>query len=56
MLPTSGSIVEAYKNTAVDGLLASTYNNMMQDAMAVHVKESRDAQQAFKTVYDAVDV
>ncbi|MGC6424741.1 MAG: DUF1501 domain-containing protein [Lentimonas sp.] len=56
LLPTSGSVVEAYKNVAVDGLLASTYNNMMQDAMAVHVKESRDAQQDFKTVFDATNV
>ncbi|MFC7337290.1 DUF1501 domain-containing protein [Haloferula chungangensis] len=56
LLPTAGSAVAGYKNTAVDGLLASMYNNMVQDAFAVHVKESRDAQQAFKAVYDAVDV
>ncbi|MEM9237484.1 MAG: hypothetical protein AAGB14_11945, partial [Verrucomicrobiota bacterium] len=56
LLPTSGSNVEGYKNAAMDGLLAAAYNNMMQDALAVHVKDSRDAQQAFKAVYDAVDV
>ena len=56
LLPTFGSTVEGFKNTAENGLLAAMYNNTVQDAFAVHVKESRDAQQAFKTVYDAVDV
>ncbi|MEM9079909.1 MAG: DUF1501 domain-containing protein [Verrucomicrobiota bacterium] len=56
LLPTSGSAQETRKNTAMDGLLAATYNNMIQDALAVHVKNSRDAQEAFKSVYDAVDV
>ena len=31
-------------------------NNLVQDSFAKHMKNSFDAQQAFKTVYDAVDI
>ncbi|MDP4625005.1 MAG: DUF1501 domain-containing protein [Akkermansiaceae bacterium] len=60
LLPTGGNsgpnTLEGRKNAAVDGLVASSYNNLIQDALAVHVKQSRDAQEAFKLVYDTIDV
>lgn len=43
------------KNQGIDSLISSTYNNLVQDSFAKHMKNSFDAQQAFKVVYDAVD-
>lgn len=46
---------EARKNFAVDGLLNNTYNNMIQDAFATHVRNSHEAQAAFNAVYTTID-
>ncbi|MEO0796752.1 MAG: DUF1501 domain-containing protein [Verrucomicrobiota bacterium] len=59
LLPTgpnagTGS-TEARKNLGVDGLLNNTYNNLMQDSFAKHVKNSHDAQAAFDSVYESID-
>lgn len=59
LLPTGNSPslnnTTARKNLAIDNLINSTYNNLVQDSFAKHMKTSFDAQQAFKVVYDAVD-
>ncbi|MEN8737073.1 MAG: DUF1501 domain-containing protein [Akkermansiaceae bacterium] len=60
LLPTGSSpglnSTTARKNLAIDSLISSTYNNLVQDSFATHMKNSFDAQQAFKAVYDAVDM
>ena len=60
LLPTGSSpglnFTTARKNLAIDSLISSTYNNLVQDSFATHMKNSFDAQQAFKAVYDAVDM
>ncbi|MDQ8192388.1 DUF1501 domain-containing protein [Roseibacillus persicicus] len=43
------------KNLGIDSLISATYNNMIQDAFASHMRSSFDAQEAFKAVYDAID-
>ncbi|MEM6885676.1 MAG: DUF1501 domain-containing protein [Verrucomicrobiota bacterium] len=55
LLPSASGSVEARKNVGVDGLLNNTYNNLMQDAFATHVKNSHDAQAAFDAVYSTID-
>ncbi|MEN8848393.1 MAG: DUF1501 domain-containing protein [Akkermansiaceae bacterium] len=44
------------KNQGIDSLINATYNNLVQESFAKHMKSSFDAQQAFKAVYDAVDI
>ncbi|MGJ8726627.1 MAG: DUF1501 domain-containing protein [Roseibacillus sp.] len=59
LLPTGNSAslnsTTGRKNLGIDSLISSTYNNMVQDAFAGHMKSSFDAQEAFKIVFDAVD-
>ena len=59
LLPTGNSAglnsTTARKNYGIDSLINSTYNNLVQDSFAAHMKNSFDAQAAFKAVYDAVD-
>ncbi|MEM6883435.1 MAG: DUF1501 domain-containing protein [Verrucomicrobiota bacterium] len=43
------------KNYGMENLLGETYNNMVQNALADHMTESREAQEAFKAEYDLVD-
>ena len=58
LLPTGNSPglnnTTARKNYAMDGLLSASYNNMMQNALATHVKNSHDAQAAFDAIYDGI--
>ncbi|MBK1832691.1 DUF1501 domain-containing protein [Roseibacillus ishigakijimensis] len=44
------------KNRALESLLSATYNNLLQDSFASHMETSFEAQQAFKGVYDAIDI
>ncbi|BCX46221.1 DUF1501domain-containing protein [Haloferula helveola] len=59
LLPTGDTAglgsTTARKNLAVDGLLTESYNNLMQDAFAKHVKHSHEAQAAFNAVYQSID-
>lgn len=55
LTPTSGNFVETLKNQALDNLVASTYRNTMQSTLATHTQESFAAQEAFGTVFDAID-
>ncbi|WOO42275.1 DUF1501 domain-containing protein [Rubellicoccus peritrichatus] len=59
LLPSGGSAnltsSNGRKNYGMEHLLAATYNNMMQDALAQHMTESREVQEAFKSHYDAID-
>ncbi|MEN8663181.1 MAG: DUF1501 domain-containing protein [Lentimonas sp.] len=59
LLPSGGSAnltsQGGRKNYGMESLLAETYNNMMQDSLADHMTESREAQEAFKAHYDAID-
>lgn len=55
LLPSASGNTELRKNIGVDGLLNNTYNNLMQDAFATHVKNSHDAQAAFNAVYSTID-
>lgn len=59
LLPTGNSpslnSTTGRKNQGIDSLINATYNNLVQDSFAAHMKNSFDAQAAFKVVYDAVD-
>ena len=43
------------KTYGMENLLSQTYGNMMQDALAEHMTESRESQETFKSHYDAID-
>ncbi|MEM1085979.1 MAG: DUF1501 domain-containing protein [Verrucomicrobiota bacterium] len=46
----------ARKNKGVDDMISTTYNNMMQDALAKHIKNSHDSQAAFDAIYNSSTV
>ncbi len=66
LLPTGGTTpplsnlnstgTRGRKNIAVDGLLAASYNNVIQDAFSTHMEDSHAAQIAFQDVYEDVDI
>ena len=59
LLPTGSPAglnnITARKNFAIESLVSSTYNNMVQDALSTHTRTAIDAQAAFKEVFDNVD-
>ena len=59
LLPSGGNSgtgnTGARKNLAVDGLLNSTYNNMIQESYAAHVRNSHESQAAFDSVFNSID-
>ncbi|MGC6424541.1 MAG: DUF1501 domain-containing protein [Lentimonas sp.] len=55
LLPSAFDATARRKNVGVDGLLSNTYNNLMQDAFATHVRNSHIAQADFNAVYQDID-
>ncbi|MGC6455153.1 MAG: DUF1501 domain-containing protein [Coraliomargaritaceae bacterium] len=59
LLPTGNTAgtwnTEKRKNLGVDGLLSNTYNNMIQDSFATHVRNSHESQAAFDSVFNSID-
>ncbi|MGJ8640746.1 MAG: DUF1501 domain-containing protein [Opitutaceae bacterium] len=59
LLPSGDSAnltsLDGRKNYGMETLLGETYNNMMQDALAEHMTDSREAQEVFKAQYDSID-